>query len=121
TIPMGGVPRQVILRILRVLARVVVDAADEEHRLPLLLPGDGKVEQQRPVDLQDAGGVLGALQVAAHPEGVLGDARDHGPSSITQVSLLPPPWLELTTSEPFRRAVRVSPPGSTQEDLPLTT
>ena len=30
----------------------------------------------------------------------------------TQVSLLPPPWEELTTSEPFRSATRVRPPGT---------
>src|SRR4051794_21217060 len=40
--------------------------------------------------------------------------------SITHVSLLPPPWLELTTSEPLVRAVRVRPPGRTQVDLPVT-
>ena len=26
--------------------------------------------------------------------------------------MLPPPWLELTTSEPLRRATRVRPPGN---------
>src|SRR4029077_19626438 len=29
-----------------------------------------------------------------------------------QVSLVPPPWLELTTSEPSFSATRVSPPGT---------
>ena len=33
--------------------------------------------------------------------------------ATTQVSLLPPPWEELTTSEPFRNATRVKPPGKT--------
>ena len=33
--------------------------------------------------------------------------------STTQVSLLPPPWDELTTREPGRRATRVSPPRVT--------
>ena len=32
----------------------------------------------------------------------------------TQVSLVPPPWLELTTSEPSLSATRVSPPGTTR-------
>ena len=32
--------------------------------------------------------------------------------SSTQVSLVPPPWLELTTSEPSFRATRVRPPGT---------
>jgi acyl-homoserine lactone acylase PvdQ len=30
----------------------------------------------------------------------------------TQVSLLPPPWEEFTTSDPGRKATRVSPPGT---------
>ena len=33
--------------------------------------------------------------------------------STTQVSLLPPPWDEFTTSDPSRRATRVSPPRVT--------
>ncbi len=33
-------------------------------------------------------------------------------SSSTQVSLVPPPWLELTTREPLRSATRVRPPGA---------
>ena len=37
------------------------------------------------------------------------------------MSLLPPPWLELTTSSPSGRATRVSPPGSTQTSSPLFT
>ena len=97
-----GLPGQVVLHRLAVrLARHVVDAADDQQRLPLLFERDVEVEQQGLVDVEDAGGVLGALEVAAHPEAVFGDARDHWPFSITQVSLLPPPWLELTTSEPF--------------------
>ncbi len=35
-------------------------------------------------------------------------------SSTTQVSLVPPPWLELTTSEPSFSATRVRPPGTTR-------
>ena len=97
-----------------------MDAADDQERLPLLLDRDVEVEQQGLVDLEDARGVLGAFEVAAHPEAMFGDARDHWPFSITQVSLLPPPWLELTTSEPLTRAVRVRPPGRTQVEVPLT-
>src|SRR5262245_34599620 len=33
-------------------------------------------------------------------------------ASSTQVSLVPPPWLELTTSDPCLSATRVSPPGT---------
>ena len=36
----------------------------------------------------------------------------------TQVSLLPPPWEEFTTSEPFRRATRVRPPGTIFTSFP---
>src|SRR6186713_2098312 len=32
-------------------------------------------------------------------------------SSSTQLSLVPPPWDEFTTSEPFLSATRVRPPG----------
>src|SRR5882757_6990299 len=32
--------------------------------------------------------------------------------SKTHVSFVPPPWLELTTSEPACRATRVRPPGT---------
>jgi FO synthase subunit 2 len=39
-------------------------------------------------------------------------------SASTQVSLLPPPCEELTTSEPRRSATRVSPPGSTKMSSP---
>ena len=48
---------------------------------------------------QQAGGVLGALEVAPHPVERVGDAgEDHGSrGASTQVSLLPPPWEELTT------------------------
>ena len=40
---------------------------------------------------------------------------------MTQVSLEPPPWEELTTSEPRRSATRVSPPGRTVTFSPATT
>src|SRR5699024_9348334 len=39
----------------------------------------------------------------------------------TQVSLEPPPWLELTTSWPSGSATRVSPPGSTVTSSPSLT
>ena len=34
-------------------------------------------------------------------------------SISTKLSLVPPPWLEFTTSDPSRSATRVSPPGTT--------
>ena len=36
---------------------------------------------------------------------------------MTHVSLLPPPCDELTTSDPRRRATRVSPPGTDPEGI----
>ena len=38
--------------------------------------------------------------------------RERAYPSSTQVSLVPPPWLELTTREPSLRATRVRPPGT---------
>ena len=42
-------------------------------------------------------------------------------SSNIQVSLVPPPWLELTTSEPSFSATRVSPPGTMRTVEPDST
>ena len=44
-----------------------------------------------------------------------------GRAASTQVSLEPPPWLELTTSAPSGSATRVRPPGSTQISSPSLT
>jgi hypothetical protein len=49
-----------------------------------------------------------------------GPATGRG-GEITQVSLEPPPWLELTTSSPSGSATRVSPPGSTHTLEPSLT
>src|SRR5262249_40184477 len=48
---------------------------------------------------------------ARQPVEIIGGPRQHYRSS-TQGSFVPPPWLELTTSEPFFSATRVSPPGT---------
>jgi hypothetical protein len=86
-------------------------------RLPVAGEGTvvevAEIEQELEVYIDEARRVFGAFDVAAHPVEAVGDATEHGywsPES-TQVSLLPPPWEELTTSEPLRRATRVSPPG----------
>src|SRR3546814_3575874 len=80
--------------------------------------------------VEDARHVLGALDVAHHPVEIVGGAAQHQSSparmseissSSTQVSLVPPPWLELTTSEPSRSAPRVSPPGTTRMVSPVST
>src|SRR3984885_3319843 len=68
--------------------------------------------------LDGAGDVIGPLHRACEPEQIVGRAREHGGqadpsgSSTIQVSLVPPPWLELTTSEPSFSATRVRPPGT---------
>src|SRR3546814_17482151 len=61
------------------------------------------------------GGEVGAFDVEADPVEAGCRARQHHrrpPSWSTQVSLVPPPWLELTTSEPSVSATRVRPPGT---------
>ena len=68
-----------------------MDAADDQEGPPLLFGGHVEIEQQRLIDVEDSSCILGPLQVACHPEAMLGHARNHLPFSITQVSLLPPP------------------------------
>src|ERR1019366_6919424 len=98
--------------------------------LPLAGENAGKIEHQVVVDVEEAGHVFRALDVARHPVDGVGHAaqqrlgwRDHDwpPGASTQVSLLPPPCDELTTSEPFFMATRVSPPGRTEISLPQST
>src|SRR5207245_353828 len=83
----------------------------------------GLVQAQLKIHIDQAGGVLGALQVTAHPVQTVRDSGEHCRSPAlssyrlhharrTQVSLLPPPCDELTTSDPRRSATRVSPPGT---------
>ena len=52
-----------------------------------------------------------------------GDRRCGSASQLssTQVSLVPPPCEEFTTSEPSRSATRVRPPGTTVTSLPEST
>src|SRR6266853_3411799 len=82
------------------------------------------------VDVEETGRVLDPLDVAAYPVQVLGDPAEHlvrlrhyacPASPRTQVSLEPPPWEELTTSEPRLSATRVSPPGTTVMSSPTST
>ena len=58
--------------------------------------------------------IFGPLDIAGQPIEVFGGSRQHALvySSRIQVSLVPPPWLELTTSEPSFSATRVNPPGT---------
>ena len=52
---------------------------------------------------------------------MVGGAAEHLSTSSTQVSLVPPPWEELTTSEPSRSATRVRPPGTMVTSRPEST
>ena len=79
------------------------------------------VEGHRFAHLHKAGDVFGPLHIAVDPIKGVGDAAQHGCSLTIQVSLQPPPWEELTTREPRRRATRVRPPGLTQAPLPRST
>src|SRR3981189_119187 len=63
---------------------------------------------------------LGTLDIARHPVHVIGGAAEHQVSS-TQVSWVPPPCEELTTSDPSRSATRVSPPGTMVTSRPEST
>src|SRR5262249_55864178 len=84
-----------------------------DRRLPFIArPHIGKRQCGEALcHLENACEVLGALHITREPIEVIGSAREHYRSS-TQVSFVPPPWLELTTSEPFLSATRVSPPGT---------
>ena len=82
--------------------------------------GAARVEHEAHGDVELAHGILGPLEVAAHPIEAVGNAGEHLGFSLkstrcyssTHVSLLPPPCEELTTSEPFSSATRVRPPGT---------
>ena len=105
-------------RRLRVLADdITVDlvvAGDRDQGLPAEGDRTRQVQLQVGVHRDQPGGVLGALGIAAEPVHVVRDAGKQAAhadgSSTIQVSLLPPPWEEFTTSEPARIATRVRPP-----------
>ena len=105
------------------LAAVAV--GEDRVQLAPLRPGHLLVEAhdlaaQLLGDDQEAGDVLRPLEIAPHPVERVGDpGEDHGSrGASTQVSLLPPPWEELTTNEPGRSATRVRPPGKTRMRSP---
>src|SRR6185369_11861148 len=119
----------------------VAVAGRVDERLPLLHRADRHVEDQVERHVHEARDVLRALDVAAHPVDRIGDAAQHcacvpipegggtvsiaasasASSASTQVSLLPPPCEEFTTSEPSRNATRVRPPGSMFTSDPVST
>src|SRR3984957_12815304 len=102
------------------LHEALMGAGGVERALPLadlLAVGLGQIfESKRRLD--GAGDVIGPLHRAGEPEQIVGRAREHrgqadpSGSSTIQVSLVPPPWLELTTSDPSFSATRVRPPGT---------
>src|SRR5690606_22625061 len=103
------------------LLEVLFRAGHDQQRPPALQALKRDVQHEGEVDTHQSGGVVHPLDVSVEPEATVGDACDHSAApSSTQVSLDPPPWLELTTYDPSRRATRVSPPGSTQEVRPVT-
>ena len=106
--PVAHVDRGRLVEVLRVALLVAEQLHDLEPRLTPIV--HLHVEQRVEVHVEDARDVLCALDVARRPVQRLGDPAQHQAS--TQVSLLPPPCDELTTSEPSRSAVRVRPPGT---------
>ena len=106
------------------LARELRRGEDLEHVLPR---GLGQIFRE-PLGLgrevfsheQKPGDVFCSLQVPPHPIQRVGNAGEHQAflSARTQVSLLPPPWEELTTYEPGLSATRVRPPGRTRTEAP---
>ena len=100
--------------------------AEREHqRVPEPSVADRPLEREIERGLGGPRDVLGPLDLAVHPVDAFGDAGEHcgmkpqvPPDSTTHVSLLPPPWEELTTSDPFTSATLVRPPGSTKISSP---
>ncbi len=116
--PLGDVLSRVRVVVLAVHRLVSEERDDPLPRLAVV--GDLRVEHGVVVDVEQARAVLRALDVARDPVERLGDAAEHQPR--TQVSLLPPPWDEFTTSDPSRSAVRVRPPGTIRtRSAPLST
>src|SRR5690606_31205416 len=114
----------------------LIEAVQHDDGVPVLILGLERLghHRQLPGDVEQAGEALGALGVARHPEQVVGGSAQHFSFSLpirvlrapaycssTQVSLVPPPCEEFTTSEPSRSATRVSPPGTIWTPLPDST
>ena len=95
-------------------------ARDLDQRIPSEPGLPRQIEQQIAVHAREPRRGLGALEIAGAPVDSLGDSRQqaHDSAATIQVSLLPPPCDEFTTSEPRRSATRVSPPGVTQMRWP---
>ncbi len=92
---------------------------DRGERLPAHASTHREIDELVVEGADDTGSVLGALAVAGTPVKAFGDSGEErhqrAPSgrSTIQVSFDPPPWEELTTSDPSGSATRVRPPGVT--------
>ena len=89
------------------------------QRLGETVAGLGQ-ERHAVMRIHEAREALRPLDVARHPVQMIGGAAQHAPSS-TQVSLVPPPCEEFTTSDPSRSATRVRPPGTMVTSRPDST
>src|SRR5260370_2599055 len=100
------------------LDEALMGAGRVERALPLadlLAVGLGQIfEPERRLD--GAGDVIGPLHRACEPEEIVGGAREHrrqadpSGSSMIQMSFVPPPSLEFTTSDPSFTATPVRTP-----------
>src|SRR5262249_28630218 len=79
----------------------------------------GKGQRRKAVGrLENSRKIFGTFHVTRQPVKIVGGAREHlNPVSTThpsktQVSFVPPPWLEFTTRDPSFSATRVRPPGT---------
>src|SRR5450755_1119503 len=108
------------------LVEAGADAGGQERGIPFIgladIGGGKGGDSQGRVD--GSRDIFRAFDIAGEPVQVLGGARQLAMvySSSIQVSLVPPPWLELTTSEPSFSATRVNPPGTmVTRSLPVRT
>ena len=78
------------------------------------------IQQQLLVDVDQAGEVVGPLDIADHPVQGVGDTGEHGDfnGGEPRCPCCPPPWEELTMSESLVSATRVRPPGTIFTSFP---
>jgi hypothetical protein len=98
------------------LLKIVV-ARYLDQRRPLVTVRPRHVQVEQYVDADEAGDVCSAFDIAIHPVDRFGRSIQHGMISLMTAAprcpCRPPPWEELTTSDPFSSATRVNPPGMT--------
>src|SRR5690606_17057188 len=97
-----------------------------QQRFPFVGLQMRQVQHQMPVHIHKTDCIFNPFDIPAHPIHSLRHPTEEkiafhsvpSRSRSTQVSLLPPPWEEFTTSDPFFIATRVNPPGMTLISLP---